>query len=102
MDTAGDAGIEGVHGSQHFQGLLGIGHGRPDEGFAVARAIASDPGLDGMKVVLLTGVGDHYDMFFEPDDNLLPVDRVLEKPVEADELVRTIEGLLSADTEGPA
>lgn len=74
--------------------ILDVMMGRPDEGFAVARVIASDPDLAGMKVLLLSAVGERYDMFFEPDDNLLPVDKVLEKPVDADELLKTIEGLL--------
>lgn len=51
---------------------------------------------------MLTAVGKQYEMLFEPDDLWLPVEKVLEKPIMADELAREIETLLagSANDEG--
>ena len=67
---------------------------RPDEGFALARAIRADDELAGVKLLVLTAAGQRYQMLFEPDDLWLPVDKVLEKPATGDELVAEIRGLL--------
>jgi len=76
---------------------------RPDEGFILARAIRDQADLADMKVLLLTAVGQHYQMLFEPDDQWLPVAKVLEKPITSDALAREISALspcASNDTEG--
>lgn len=67
---------------------------RPDEGFALARAIRADADLAHVKMLVLTAVGQHYDMLFEPDEQWLPVAKVLEKPTTTDELIREISALL--------
>lgn len=67
---------------------------RPDEGFALARAIRADAGLADVKLLLLTAVGQHYEMLFEPDEQWLPVDKVLEKPTTGEELVAELSNLL--------
>ena len=72
---------------------------RPDEGFALARAIRADADLAGTKMLVLTAAGQHYQMLFEPDEQWLPVDKVLEKPTSGDELVAEITRLL-APSEG--
>ena len=66
---------------------------RPDEGFILARAIRNEPDLADMKVLILTAAGQHYQMLFEPDDQWLPVAKVLEKPINADALAREISAL---------
>lgn len=68
---------------------------RPDEGFALARAIRADADLARVKVLVLTAVGQHYQMLFEPDEQWLPVDKVLEKPITGNELVGEISSLLA-------
>jgi CheY-like chemotaxis protein len=67
---------------------------RPDEGFALARAIRADADLADVKVLILTAVGRQYQMLFEPDEQWLPVDKVLEKPTDGNDLVREISALL--------
>ena len=67
---------------------------RPDEGFALARAIRADETLADAKLLVVTAAGQRYQMLFEPDDLWLPVDKVLEKPATGDELVAEIRGLL--------
>jgi CheY-like chemotaxis protein len=76
---------------------------RPDEGFALARAIRADPDLADVKMLVLTAVGQHYQMLFEPDEQWLPVAKVLEKPTTGQELVAEISALLSdsSKTEDP-
>ena len=68
---------------------------RPDEGFVLARAIRGDADLADMKVLILTGAGQHYQMLFEPDDQWLPVAKVLEKPTTAAALAREISAVLA-------
>ena len=68
---------------------------RPDEGFALARAIRADDELAGVKLLVLTAAGQRYQMLFEPDDLWLPVDKVLEKPATGDELAAEIRSLLA-------
>ena len=67
---------------------------RPDEGFAVARALRAEPGVSDVPIVVLTAAGERYQMLFEPDEQWLPVNKVLEKPLAGDDLVREIDALL--------
>ena len=75
--------------------VLDVIMGRPDEGFALARAIRAEEELEETKLILLTAAGEHYQMLFEPDGHWLPVDRVLEKPAAGDELIMEISRLLN-------
>jgi len=68
---------------------------RPDEGFALARAIRSDESLAGVSLLVVTAAGQRYQMLFEPDELWLPVDKVLEKPTTGDELAAEISNLLA-------
>ena len=68
---------------------------RPDEGFALARAIRADDELAGVKLLVLTAAGQRYQMLFEPDELWLPVDKVLEKPATGDQLAVEIRNLLA-------
>jgi DNA-binding response OmpR family regulator len=71
---------------------------RPDEGFAVARALRAEAGVGDVPIVLLTAAGERYQMVFEPDEQWLPVNKVLEKPLAGDDLVREIDALLGRAT----
>ena len=97
----GRSGLEAARQHKPDVAIVDVIMKRPDEGFALARAIRGDPGLAGTKTLLLTAVGTQYQMLFEPDDQWLPVEKVLEKPVTADELAEEIRGLLAEpDSEG--
>jgi CheY-like chemotaxis protein len=66
------------------------------EGLDVARRVRDIPELAGMGVVLVTGVTKalHLPRDLAPDEHWLPVDRVLEKPVSPDMLIRELERVL--------
>ena len=66
----------------------------PDAGFVLARAIRADTALAGTKILVLTAAGRQYQMLFEPDEQWLPVDKVLEKPITGDDLADEIAALL--------
>ncbi|MGB2824016.1 MAG: response regulator [Phycisphaerae bacterium] len=98
----GRSGLAAVREHKPDVVVIDVIMGRPDEGFALARAIRADADLAGVRMLMLTAVGKQYEMLFEPDDLWLPVEKVLEKPIMADELAREIETLLagSANDEG--
>lgn len=66
------------------------------EGFEVARRIPESSELKGAKVLLVTGVGQDLGVppGLHPDDTWLPVDRVLEKPIDPGCLIAEIERVL--------
>ena len=98
----GRSGLAAVREHKPDVAAIDVIMGRPDEGFALARAIRADADLAGVRLLMLTAVGRQYEMLFEPDDLWLPVDKVLEKPITGDELAREIETLLAgtANDEG--
>jgi len=97
----GRSGLEAARRHNPDVAIVDVIMKRPDEGFVLARAIRGDPGLAETKTLLLTAVGKQYQMLFEPDDQWLPVEKVLEKPVTADELADEIRALLAGpDSEG--
>jgi len=76
--------------------LLDVMMSTKTEGFDVARKIAQDENLKNMPVILLTGIRNDMNLpyGFEPDEEWLPVYKVMEKPVQPDQLINTIEELL--------
>lgn len=66
------------------------------EGFEVARKIPETPELQGLHVLLVTGVTKdmHLPFGFEPDSSWLPVERVLEKPIAPTRLLSEIQKVL--------
>jgi CheY-like chemotaxis protein len=66
------------------------------EGFEVARRIPESPELRDMGVLLVTGVTHDLNLSrkLEPDATWLPVDRVLEKPIPPERLVREVERVI--------
>ncbi|HPQ28199.1 MAG TPA: response regulator [Desulfobacteraceae bacterium] len=63
------------------------------EGFEISREIIKIPDLKQMYVILLTGITKEMNLpfKFEPDETLLPVSIVLEKPVAPGKLLNEIK-----------
>jgi two-component system, OmpR family, alkaline phosphatase synthesis response regulator PhoP len=72
------------------------------EGLDVARRIHESPELRDMAVLLVTGVTTALGVSgkLDPDAAWLPVDRVLEKPIPPERLIREIERVLKARKAG--
>lgn len=68
------------------------------EGFDVARKIKGDPATREIPVVMLTGVDQVFNYRMEVDDNYVPHDRYLEKPVEPDELLNVINEVIAGQS----
>jgi len=74
------------------------------EGFDVARRIRDMPELRAMPILLVTGMVQTMSLPrpLRPDSHWLPVDRILEKPIDPSRLVKEIERALKRpiDKEG--
>lgn len=107
LETHGHAITAARSGSEGFQEAL---RARPDlvlldvmmatdsEGFEVARRLQEDPGTRGTPVILITGIrrAKTLPFAYEPDDDWLPVQAVLEKPVAPDALLAAVGKALGA------
>ena len=73
------------------------------EGFDVAREIREEHDLTELPIVILTNVHNvrKVPYRFAPDQDYLPVDVFLDKPVEPDALVATIKEVLGEHREEP-
>lgn len=68
------------------------------DGFEMAREIKSDEALKSIPILMLTGVGDKTGMDFKSeagDEEWLPVDVFLDKPVKSEVLLAEVDRLLS-------
>ena len=99
--------VDAVHDGS--QGLAKAVAERPDlmildvmmstdtEGFDICRQVHNMPELEGMPVLMLTGIRRAMNLpfSFEPDDERLPARKVLEKPIAPEVLLREVEDVLT-------
>ncbi len=88
------------------QALAMIGEEQPDllvldmmmdhmaEGFDVARTLRSEPATSTIPIIMLTGVDKVYNLRMQVDEDGIPCDRYLEKPVDPIDLLHNVEDLL--------
>jgi len=100
-------GAEGVTRAREFQPdvmILDVMMRTETEGFETARAVHEIAELKDMGVVLVTGVTATLKLphGLAPDDTWLPVDRVLEKPIDPDRLIKEIERVVEKKRGGRA
>ena len=79
--------------------LLDIMMGRGAEGIMLARKISKDEVLREIPVLIITGIREQMAFLFpgEPvHPRFVPVDELIEKPVEPDFLLERVEALLKA------
>ena len=65
------------------------------EGFEVSRVISKTDALNGLPVILVTGISREMNLpfRFEPHKELLPVKAVVDKPVDPSDLLKKLEDL---------
>ena len=63
------------------------------EGFEVSRKIPQTPELKNMPILLVTGIRREMNLpfSFEPDETWLPVDSVMEKPIDPSKFVEAVK-----------
>lgn len=93
----GESGLKQAMTEKPDLMLLDVMMATNTEGFEVSRKIPENPDLKNMRVILLTGIRRAMNLpfAFEPDETWLPVDTVLEKPVNPKVLLETIERKLA-------
>lgn len=81
--------------------LLDVMMTHDTEGFEVARKIPESPELRDMAVLLVTGMAGELKLPapLQADETWLPVDRVLEKPIQPERLMKEIEHALERKRE---
>jgi DNA-binding response OmpR family regulator len=78
--------------------ILDVMMEQPDDGIAMAQELRRT-GCTA-PLIMLTSVGKVTGMRYGRDDDLVPVDAFFEKPVRADELLKTVSRLLTSRGEG--
>ena len=92
-------GLEALKTGAYDLLLLDIMMGRGAEGIMIARKIRKDPVLREMPVLIITGMREQIAFLFPGQalhPGFVPVDELVEKPVEPDLLLEKIQNLLKA------
>jgi two-component system alkaline phosphatase synthesis response regulator PhoP len=79
--------------------LLDIMMGRGAEGVMLARKIRKDPALSELPVLIITGIREQISFLFPGQavhPGFVPINELLEKPVEPDLLLERVNGMLAA------
>lgn len=98
VDTAenGTQALEKAKASRADLVLLDIMMDKETEGFHVAYNLKGDDKTKAMKILVLTNVAKKSGFKFSPetDEDYLPVDGFMEKPIEPKKLLSTVKELL--------
>ena len=88
----GKSGVEAARKIKPDLMILDVMMATDTEGFDVSRNIPKIPGLQGLPVIVLTGIRETKKLAFgfEPDDAWLPCKAVLEKPVPPEKLLEEV------------
>lgn len=90
-------GLEALKAKSYDLLLLDIMMGRGAEGIMVARKLRKDPVLNQIPVLIITGLREQIAYLFPGQPvhpHLLPIDELMEKPVEPELLLEKVSGLL--------
>ena len=101
--TTPEEGIDKVLNTEPDLVILDVMMPTGYEGFDVAREIREEHNLKELPIVILTNVHNvrKVPYRFAPDEDYLPVDVFLDKPVELDALVAIIREMLGERREEP-
>ena len=94
-----DDGFQALESGSYDLLLLDIMMGRGAEGIMVARKIRKDPVLREMPVLIITGIREQIAFLFPGSavhPGFVPVDELVEKPVEPNLLLEKVSNLLEA------
>ena len=96
-------GIEKILNLEPDLLILDVVMDTPYEGFELARALREEHNLRELPIIMLSNIHSlkKIPYRFAPDDEYLPVDLFLDKPVEAETLVKTIREILGELREEP-
>jgi two-component system alkaline phosphatase synthesis response regulator PhoP len=92
-------GFAALHSKRYDLLLLDIMMGRGAEGVMMARKIRKEPALRDLPVLIITGIKEQIAFMFPGQavhPGFMPVDELLEKPVEPELLLEKVRALLAA------
>jgi CheY-like chemotaxis protein len=92
-------GLDALKATRYDLLLLDIMMGRGAEGVMIARKIRKDPKLREMPVLIITGIREQIAFLFPGGavhPGFVPVDELVEKPVEPQLLLDRVSALLQA------
>ena len=89
----GKKGIERISSNSPDLVILDVMMGTQDEGFHVAYQIKNNPETSDIPLIMLTAVGQETGFSFdkEKDEDFLPVNEFLEKPIDPDTLIELVK-----------
>jgi two-component system alkaline phosphatase synthesis response regulator PhoP len=92
----GKKGLQKIKDEKPDLVLLDVMMGTQDEGFHVAYQIRNQEGSADIPIIMLTAVGQETGFTFdkEKDEDYLPVDEFIEKPINPDKLIELVKNNL--------
>jgi DNA-binding response OmpR family regulator len=89
----GEKGIDKARDEKPDLVLLDVMMGTQDEGFHVAYQMRNDPEMSDLPIIMLTAVGQETGFTFdkEKDEDFLPVNEFIEKPINPDTLIEVVK-----------
>ena len=91
-------GMEKIKSEKPDLAILDVMMSTWQDGFEMARELKKEPGLEEMRILMLTGVEEKTGIEFKStagDPTWCPVDGFLNKPVESDILLAEVRKILS-------
>ena len=92
-------GFAALKAKPHDLLLLDIMMGRGAEGVMMARKLRKDPALKELPILIITGIREQIAFMFPGQavhPNFVPLNELIEKPVEPDLLLERVRALLQA------
>ncbi len=96
-------GFAALKARPHDLLLLDIMMGRGAEGVMMARKIRKEPALEKLPILIITGIREQIAFMFPGQavhPNFVPLNELIEKPVEPDLLLERVAALLAASESG--
>ena len=89
----GEKGLERISSDLPDLIILDVMMGTQDEGFHVAYQIRKNPDISDIPIIMLTAVGQETGFSFDKDkdEEFLPVNEFLEKPIDPDSLIELVK-----------
>jgi two-component system alkaline phosphatase synthesis response regulator PhoP len=96
-------GFAALKARPHDLLLLDIMMGRGAEGVMMARKIRKEPSLEKLPILIITGIREQIAFMFPGQavhPNFVPLNELIEKPVEPDLLLERVAALIAASESG--